>query len=71
MTEQLNELNSTEFGNAIQPFTLSGFLFLLSSIFASNRVFPNESVLHIRWPYIAVAASVEVISMIMLIIYVS
>ena len=25
-------------------------LLLLASIFRSNRVFPNESVLHVRWP---------------------
>ena len=29
---------------------LSRFLLLLTSIFPSTRVFPNESVLHIRWP---------------------
>ena len=35
---------------AIQPFILCRPLLLLLSIFPSIRVFPNESVLQIRWP---------------------
>ena len=70
-TERLNELNWTEIGKAIQPYTLCGSLLLLFSIFPSNRVLPNELVLHIRWPYIPVSASVSVIPIIMLMIYVS
>ena len=37
-------------GDAIQPSHSLSSLFLLPSIFPSNRVFSNESVLHIRWP---------------------
>ena len=36
--------------NAIQPFHPLLPLLLLPSIFPSIRVFPSESVLHIRWP---------------------
>ena len=35
---------------ATQPFHLCCPLFLLPSIFPSNRVFSNDSVLHSRWP---------------------
>ena len=38
-------------------------LLLLPSIFASIRVFSNESVLHIRWPSIGVSASASVLPM--------
>ena len=37
-------------GDAIQPSHPHHSLFLLPSIFPSIRVFPIESVLHIRWP---------------------
>ena len=37
-------------GNAIQPSHLCHPLLLLSSIFPSNRIFSNESIVHIRWP---------------------
>ena len=37
-------------GNTIQLSHLLSPLPLLSSIFPSNRVFSNESTLHIRWP---------------------
>ena len=50
---QFPELTQTHVhwvGDAIQPsHPLSSLLFLLS-IFPSNRVFSNKSVLHIRWP---------------------
>ena len=36
--------------DAIQPSHLYSLLLLLPSIFCSNRVFSNESVLPIRWP---------------------
>ena len=36
-------------------------LLLAPSIFASIRVFPNESVLHIRWPTIGVSASASLL----------
>ena len=36
--------------NAIQPHPTLSSLLLLPSVFPSNRVFPSESVLHIRWP---------------------
>ena len=38
-------------------------LLLLSSIFPSNRVFSNESVLRIRWPSIRVSASASILPM--------
>ena len=38
-------------------------LLLLPSIFLSIRVFPSESVLHIRWPNIGVSASASVLPM--------
>ena len=38
-------------------------LLLLPSIFPSIRVFPNESVLHIRWQSIGVSASASVLPM--------
>ena len=38
-------------------------ILLLSSIFLSIRVFPNESALRIRWPNIGVSASVSVLPM--------
>ena len=38
-------------------------LLLPPSIFPSNRVFSNESVLHIMWPNIEVSASTPVLSM--------
>ena len=37
-------------GDAIHHLILCRPLLLLPSIFPSIRVFPNESVLHIRWP---------------------
>ena len=36
-------------------------LILLPSVFCSIRVFPNESVLHIRWPSIGVSVSASVL----------
>ena len=50
---QLLELAQTHvhrIGAAIRPVILCRPLLLLPSIFPSIRVFPNESVLHIRWP---------------------
>ena len=50
---QLLELAQTyvhRVGDAIQPSHPLSSLVLLPSIFPSIRVFPNESVLHIRWP---------------------
>ena len=38
-------------------------LLLLPSIFPSNRVFSNESVLHIRWPKFGVSASASILPM--------
>ena len=42
---------------------LCRFLLLLPSIFPSIRVFPNESVVYIRWPSIGVSASTSVLPM--------
>ena len=53
---QLPELTQTHVhwvGDAIQPSHLCHPLLLPPSIFPSIRVFSNESVLHIRWPYIS------------------
>ena len=36
--------------DASQPSHLLSSLLLLPSVFPSNRIFPSESVLHIRWP---------------------
>ena len=50
---QLPEFTQTHVhwvSEAIQPFILCRPLLLLLSIFPSIRVFPNESVLQIRWP---------------------
>ena len=50
---QLPELAQThvhQICDAIQPSYLCCPLFLLPSIFPSNRVFSNDSVLHSRWP---------------------
>ena len=37
------------------------FLLLSNSIFASTRIFSNESVLHIGWPSIAASASASIL----------
>ena len=50
---QLPELAQTHVhgvSDAIQPSHPLSPLLLLPSIFPSNRIFSNESVLHIRWP---------------------
>ena len=50
---QLLELSPTHVhwvSEAIQPSQLCHHFLLLPSVFASIRVFSNESVLHIRWP---------------------
>ena len=50
---QLLELTQTQVhrvGDASNHFILCGPPFLLSSIFPNIRVFPNDSVLPIRWP---------------------
>ena len=51
---QLPELTQTHahrVGDAIQPSHPLSSLLLLPSIFPSIRIFSNESVLRIRWPY--------------------
>ena len=44
------EPTQTHVHDAIQPSHLCCALLLLPSIFPSIRVFPGESILHIRWP---------------------
>ena len=47
---ELSETHVLRVGDVIQPSHLCCPLLLLPSIFLSNRVLPNESVLRIRWP---------------------
>ena len=54
---QLPKLMSTDSVMPSNHLILCRPLLLLPSIFPSIRVFPNESVLHIRWPNTGVSAS--------------
>ena len=57
---QLPEFTQTHVhpaGDVIQPSHPLSSLSLPPSIFPSSRVFPNESVLHIRWPSTGVSTS--------------
>ena len=47
---ELAQFMSIEVSDATQPYHILCHPLLLPSIFPSIRVFPNQSVLHIRWP---------------------
>ena len=49
-TPKLTQAHVHLVGDAIQPSHPLSPLLFLPSVFPSIRVFPNESVLHIRWP---------------------
>ena len=62
-SQSLLKLMSIESVMPSHHLILCHSLLLLPSIFPSIRVFPNESILHIRWPEYGASASASVFPM--------